>query len=112
MACQGFLAQSLQFLGYADQALKASREALALARTLSHPQSLAFSFFCAAAVNHLRGEIQSTQEHAEAEIMLSTDQGLPLWLAHGNLFRGWALMEQGRVEAGSIQIHQGLGIFR
>ena len=39
--CLSYAAWALWFLGYPDQALKRSQEALTLARELSHPFSLA-----------------------------------------------------------------------
>ena len=41
--CLSYAAWTLWFLGYPDQALKRSQEALALAEELSHPFSLAFA---------------------------------------------------------------------
>ncbi len=52
------------------------------------------------------------RERAEEAITLSTDQGFPYWLANGTLLRGWALAEQGQVEEGIAQMHQGLAASR
>ena len=43
---------------------------------------------------------------------LSTEQGFPFWLAIGTIVRGWALAEQGQVEEGIAQMHQGLAAYR
>ena len=43
VACQSYACLALWFLGYPDQALKRSQEALTLAQELSHPFSLAFA---------------------------------------------------------------------
>ena len=72
---------SLWFLGYPDQALKRSREAVALAEGLSHPSSLVFALACAATSHLLRREGQLARERAEAVMTLSTEQRLPFWLA-------------------------------
>src|SRR2546421_8069887 len=42
---------------------------------------------------------------------LSTEQGFPFHLAHGTAIHGWALMEQGQVENGIIQIRQGIAAY-
>jgi predicted ATPase len=95
--------------GYPDQALKRSREALTLARELSHPYSLAYALTSGAAWLHqFRREWQTAQEWAEVVIALCTEQGFPLWLAWGTILRGWALTEQGQVGEGITQMHQGL----
>jgi adenylate cyclase len=68
VACLSRVAQALWFLGYPDQALKRGHEALALARELPHPFSLAFSLHFVASLHQYRREGQAAQERAEAEI--------------------------------------------
>jgi predicted ATPase len=106
--CRSFAALTLWLLGYPDQALKRSQEALTLARALSHPHSLAHALSLAAKFHQFRREGQAAQGRAEAAITLSTEQGFPLWLAWGTIQRGWALAEQGQGEEGIAQIHQGI----
>ena len=53
-----------------------------------------------------------TQEHAEADMALSTKQGFPFFLAHGTILRGWALVTQGRRAEGITQMHQGMAAWR
>jgi predicted ATPase len=45
-------------------------------------------------------------------ITVGTEQGFPHWLAHGTIYRGEALAEQGQAEEGIAQIHQGLAVWR
>jgi predicted ATPase len=59
-----------------------------------------------------RREGQKTKEQAEAGIALSTEHGVPLFLAWSTIFRGWALAEQGQGEEGVTQICQGLAAYR
>jgi predicted ATPase len=112
MASLSYTASVLWNLGYPDQALKRSREALALAQELSHPYSLGFALFFAAKLHQYRREGQLTQERAEATMTLSTDQGFLYWLAMGTILRGWALAEQGQGEEGIAQTRQGLAVYR
>jgi hypothetical protein len=86
-------AEDLWQLGYPEQALQSSHEALSLAHTLSHPFSLGYALTHAAILHQLRRERQSVQDQAEAAITLSTEQGFPFWLGLGTCFRGWALAE-------------------
>ena len=80
---------ALWCLGYPDQALKRSHEALTLAQELSHPFSLAFALGFAAMLHQFRREGQAAQERAEAaDYALSTEQGFPFWLAMGNYRAG------------------------
>src|SRR5262249_43801459 len=112
VACLCYVAFALWTLGYPDQALKRSQEALALARELSHPHSLAFALCFVAKLHQFRRERQLTQEQAEAAITLSTEQGFPFWLAYGTILRGWALAEQGQGEERVAHIRQGLAAYR
>jgi adenylate cyclase len=107
-------------VGYPDQALQQSHEALTLARELAHSYSLAVALFFAAMLHQFRQEEQLTQKRAEELLALSGEHGFALWVAGGTFFRGWALTEQsstpdagqGQVEAGLAQMHQRLAAFR
>ena len=94
-------------LGYPDQALKRSQEALNLAQALSHPYSLAYAQLFATIHYQFRREKQATQALAEAQLTLSIEQGFAFWAAWGMMFRGWALVEQGQGEEGIAQISRG-----
>ena len=110
--CQVMGALILWSLGYPDQALQQSHEALTLARELSHPYSLATTLACIALLHQLRHEEQLTQRRAEAAVTLSIEQGFPFWLAWGTILQGWVLAEQGQREEGVAHIRQGLAAYR
>src|SRR5262245_31826022 len=59
VACRFLAAWTLWLLGYPDQALARSHEALALAQELSHPFSLAYARLARAIVSQLRREVQA-----------------------------------------------------
>jgi predicted ATPase len=103
---------ALWALGYPDQALERSQDALTLARELSHPQSWASAAAHMAMFHSLRREWQAAQELAEAGMALSREQGFPLWCAWGTIQWGWALAEQGQIETGLAQMRQGLAAWR
>src|SRR5207245_7535112 len=98
----------LWLLGYPDQALKRSREALTVAQDLSHPFSLAVALNMAAVLHQVRREVQAVQARAEAAMALSTEQGFAVLLAQGTTLRRWALVEQGQREEGITRLCQGL----
>ena len=112
VGCLSHLAWALWYLGYPDQALKRSDEALALARRLAHPYSLGYALNFAAALHCFRREARQTRERAETTLTLSGEQGFPLWLAMGTILRSWARVEQGEGEEGLPQIQQGLAAFQ
>jgi predicted ATPase/class 3 adenylate cyclase len=110
--CRGFAAYTLWLLGYPDQALKRSHEALALAQELSHPHSLVSTLNHGAMLHHFRREVQPIHERVERLMGLSQEQGFPFWLAMGLIWQGWVLAEHGRGEEGILQMRQGLAAVR
>jgi adenylate cyclase len=108
VSCLCDVARALWFLGYPEQALQRSHEALALARELSDPFSVGFALVFAAGLHQLRREARATQEQAEAGIALASEQGFAPLVSAGTIRRGWALAEQGRAEEGLVQMQQGL----
>ena len=110
--CLSQLVWDLWPLGYPDQALKRSQEAISLAQDLSHPHSLIFALNFTATAHLFRREEGAAQERAEAEIALATEQGFPFWVAFGTILRSWALTKQGQVEEGIEQLQQGLAALR
>jgi DNA-binding SARP family transcriptional activator len=106
-----WLSQVLWFLGYPDQALKRSQEALDLAQQLAHPTSLAFAQVGAGGqFFQFCRDARRCQEWAMRCMKLSSESGLPLYLAGGTVMHGWALTEQGQVKAGIAQIREGIAI--
>jgi len=110
--CLSYMALTLWTLGYPDQALKKGDEAVALARALSHPLSLAFAQGLVGYLHQYRREPCAAQEIAERLISLSAEHGFPHWMAQANITRGWAKAEKGETEEGIAQIQEGLAAFR
>jgi class 3 adenylate cyclase/DNA-binding winged helix-turn-helix (wHTH) protein/predicted ATPase len=112
VGCLSYGALILELLGYPDQALGRSREALILAQGLVYPFNLARALAAAAIVHQLRREAQQTREQAEAAIVVATEQGFPHWVAWAITMRGWALVELGEPAEGIEQLHQALALWR
>src|SRR5262249_10568179 len=87
VVCPTYAALDLWSLGYPDQALKQSQEALTLAHELSHPFSLAFALYSMAVAYLLREEEQNAQKWSEALITLVVEQGFTEFLAYGTFIR-------------------------
>ncbi len=111
-SCRVGAALTLWFLGYPDQALAHIHEALALAQELSHHFTLAHARCVAANVSQFRRDVPAVNEQAEAAVVLSTEQGFPLWAAWGMSLHGWALAMQGQGEEGMVQVRQGVAAYR
>jgi TOMM system kinase/cyclase fusion protein len=112
VSCHGYAALTLWYLGYPDQALVRSQEAVTLAQQVVHPLILSYALGMAAGFHQFRREVRFTQERAEAVITLSKDQGFPGWMAFGSMLYGWALAQQGQAQEGMAQLHQGLTAWR
>jgi predicted ATPase/class 3 adenylate cyclase len=110
--CLTLAAYALWLLGYPEQALKKMKEALTLAQGLSHPYSLAFALSHGALLHQYRRELQTTQQQAEAAIVVCTEQGFSSWLAMGTILRGWTMAGQEKEEEGIAQMRQGLAAYR
>jgi class 3 adenylate cyclase/tetratricopeptide (TPR) repeat protein len=101
-------ARTLWPLGYLEQALTRSHEALQMARERAHPYSLAHAFYIAAWLHPERGEGSLAQECAEAAVALASEHGFPWYLAAGTIQRGQALIVQEQWVEGIAQVRQGL----
>jgi predicted ATPase/DNA-binding winged helix-turn-helix (wHTH) protein len=110
--CLSWTTHVLWSLGYPDQALKRSQEALALAQELSYSFSLALALDYATILHQFRRERQAAQERAVAAVVLCTEQGFAYYLAWGTFMQGWALAEQGQAEEGIAQMRQSLAALR
>jgi tetratricopeptide (TPR) repeat protein len=104
---------SLTLLGYPDQGLQKTEEAVARARQAAGPFSLAFAISHVAWVHHARGSLPATREHADRTISISTEHGFPFYAALGMALKGWALSQQiETLEEGVSTIEQGLAAWR
>ena len=106
--CLARTAWTLWLLGYPDQALVRSQEALVLAQKLSHAYSLGLALCHAAVLDVWRLEAQCARDQSEALMALATEQGFVLWLGGAMCTQGWALAAQGKGEEGIRQLRQGL----
>jgi len=112
VVCRSFSAIAQWFLGYPDQALRRSQEAVTLAQELSHPFSLSAAHHFKALLHLFRRESQPSLEQAEAAMAIAAEQRFGFFLAFDAMLRGWALAEQGESEEGISQMLQGLAAYR
>jgi class 3 adenylate cyclase/predicted ATPase len=108
VGCRGRNARTLWPLGYPDQALAWSQTALTLASTVSDPLSMAYAYYDAFAVHHLRRESQAVREYSEQLTALAQEHDLAFHVTTGILGCGLALIDQGQIEEGIRQMQQGL----
>jgi class 3 adenylate cyclase/tetratricopeptide (TPR) repeat protein/ribosomal protein L40E len=94
------LAHKVYQLGYPDQALDRVRQAVTLARSLSHPYTLAMVLGFAGESYWRRGDKLTAREFWEEKALLSSRQGFKSLLASASLLLGLALVDEGEGERG------------
>jgi class 3 adenylate cyclase/tetratricopeptide (TPR) repeat protein len=102
------LANLLCLLGYPDQALEKSLKALAHARKLSQPFTLAWVLGSVGAMHARRGEFQEAELLWTEQVELCTEHNFPSLLASGIAGRAMAMVEQGRGQEVISRIRSGL----
>jgi predicted ATPase len=106
------LAIVLLLRGFPDQALVQSRAAVAEARTLAHPPTLAVILVYSTTVLSLIGEGPALDEAADELVAIATEQGFPFWGALGTICRGWVKAKDADVIEGISLLRHGLSAFR
>jgi predicted ATPase len=104
-----WVTNSLWYLGYPDQALHRSQEALALAQALDHPFTLVQALGSGVAMTRMRRrEVQAAQEYIQAELRLSSEKRFVHYQAAADCRQGWAFVDAGQVEEGIAHLRQAL----
>jgi predicted ATPase len=99
-------------LGFPDQALAQSNAAIAEARRLTHPQTLAVTLGCGAILLSLVGDDAALDEWADRLVAVTTEHGIPSWRAVGTIHRGWVKVKNGDVTEGMSLLRSGSIAFR
>jgi class 3 adenylate cyclase/tetratricopeptide (TPR) repeat protein len=100
------------FIGDSATAVERGREALALARGLQTPISRTYSFCMMAALHQFLRDAVTTEALAVEASEVAAENGLPYWIAWANILRGWAMAQQGKLDAGMHQLIEGIGAYR
>jgi class 3 adenylate cyclase/predicted ATPase len=109
---QTFLGIVLFCLGLPDQALARSNAAIAEARRLAHPPSLASSLALGARLLSLVGDDAALDERAGQLVAVATEQGFPFHHAAGTNYRGWVTVKNGDVAEGISLLRSGSTAYR
>ena len=109
---RAFCAYALVFLGYPDEAVRASHDSEALAQEIGRPSALAARLVFASVFHQLLGDVEVARERAEAGIALATEHGFYQFVVLGTLLRGCALAAGGQSEAGITEMRGALDAMR
>ncbi len=105
---RSFGCHTVWHLGYADQAVRLSEEAVARARQADEPFSLALALDYAAMLRQFGRDYRGTSELALAAIELCSEHHFAYYLAWATILHGWALAAAGYVDDGIARMQRGL----
>jgi class 3 adenylate cyclase/predicted ATPase len=109
---QATLGVVLFCLGYPEQALAQSSAAIAEARALAHPPSLAASLSLGTILLLLVGDNGAPDERIYQLAAVAADQGFAYWRAVGAIFRAKLKLKNGAVAEGLPLLRDGLAAYR
>jgi predicted ATPase/class 3 adenylate cyclase len=109
---QAFLGNVLFCLGFPNQGLARSNAAIAEARSLAHPPSLAASLALDVRLLSLVGDNDALDELSKQLVSVATEQGFPYWRALGAIYRGWVEVKNGNVAEGISLLRSGSVAYR
>jgi predicted ATPase len=110
--CRAYSSHLLWQLGHADEAAAKSDEAIALAREVSHPFSLAIALSYAAMLSVLRGERKLAQTRAAEAGALSGRHSFAYYAAFAEILGGWGAAVDGDPAGGLTRLRAGIDSFR
>ena len=102
----------LWMVGFPERALERAKAAVALARRLKHPYSLAYAHFHAGLLHLWRREAELAQEGALAVLDIAGDHDFQVWSAVATCLQGAALAGLGQAEAGLAQVSRGIDAYQ
>jgi predicted ATPase len=92
--------------------LARSSAAIAEARKLAHPSSLASALSLGPILLSLVGDDAVLGEWADELVTVTTEQGFPHWRAVGTIYCGWVKVKKGDVAEGMSLLRSGSAAFR
>jgi class 3 adenylate cyclase/predicted ATPase len=99
-------------LGYPDHALEHSKTAIAEARGLAHPPSLALSLAFGSRLLSLHRDNAALEARASQLMAVATEQGFPFYRAQATIYSGWAKVRNGDVARGISLLRDGSAAYR
>jgi class 3 adenylate cyclase/predicted ATPase len=108
-----YLSWALWHLGHVDQASQLASEAVKRAEEISHPFTLVYTLCHARGMMDVfRRRSEDAKSYAGRVTSLCSEHEFPFWAAGGQIFRGWAAINQGEVDAGVDELIRALAAWR
>jgi predicted ATPase len=106
------LALVLFCLGFPDQAMAQGNAAVAGARRLVHPPSLALSLGIGTFPLALVGDNAALEERVDELVSVAAEHGFSVYSAAGTILRGWVKVKNGEVTEGLALLRSGSTAYR
>jgi tetratricopeptide (TPR) repeat protein len=112
VACYTTSAFLLWMLGYPERAAQRADDAVALARDLEHPFSLAYALFHSGFLYLWRREPELVKDRAQGVLHVVEDHDFSIWRAVGTCLLGAGNAASGHAAEGLAQIRHGLHLYQ
>ncbi len=112
IAAQCHYAYALWFLGHPDRAQLAMRDALARARVLGSPFTLAAALCHSSLLEAFRRDPRAIRPLLDEATVLTAAHGFALWSAVAAVLGGWAEVQLGRTDQGISAMERGIAAYR
>ncbi len=105
---RAWLGLTLSVLGYPEQALAQSKEALADAERLKHHNTTSIVLGLRCSLGQFMRDYGDVAKHAAMLRALAVEQGFAYWAGLGTYFQGWAQARMGDLAGGIGEMRRGL----
>ncbi|MEJ2400280.1 MAG: AAA family ATPase [Xanthomonadales bacterium] len=112
MAAHAYLADTLWLQGHPDAARREAETAIAHARKLKHPHSLAFALAVAARMSVRQGDTKQARAWATEALEVSERNGFPVWGSMARILNAWTTARLEGPDAGVTEMQQVLDGYR
>jgi class 3 adenylate cyclase/predicted ATPase len=102
----GALAEAM--LGFDDESVRSSDNAIQLARRLNHSYTLVFALVLGAVLAQFRGDTRTTAERAQEAHKHAREHGFMQLAAWATVLLGWVAADQGRPREGAAMMREGI----
>jgi hypothetical protein len=112
MAAHAYLADTLWLQGHPDAARREAEAAIAHARGIKHPHSLAFALAVAARMIVRQGDAKQARAWATEALEVSERNGFPVWGSMARILNAWATARLEGPDAGVTEMQRVLDGYR
>ncbi|HND53922.1 MAG TPA: adenylate/guanylate cyclase, partial [Pirellulaceae bacterium] len=112
IAARSYLSWATWLLGYPEQSMRHSAEAVRIAEGLGHSFSIALAVSFSQWVHQFRRDVVKTRAAAERALATSREHGFAFWYGWCGIMRGWAIAQQSRGDEAIAEIRQGIADWR